>query len=479
MPPVPRKRAAAPAGWYGRPVTALPPTPVATPRRPIPDGWIERPHLLVHPAGELHLKSAKTRRRFGTLLTRHLRAALGDAGALVERGGRLHVVAGDLAKAADLASHVFGVHRVSRVEPFRFESLDELADGVGERARDRVRGRTFAVRVRRRGRHDWTSDEANRLVGARLFDVSAGVDLDHPEEEVRVEVWDDRAFLVTEAWPGPSGLPSGAQERSLALLSGGFDSPVAAWMLMRRGSPTDFVHFTLECSASEHALLVAHALHARWGRGTDPLFWKVDFQPVKEALLAHVDSRVRQVVLKELMMAAADRLAGALGVHAIVTGDSVGQVSSQTLSHLAAVDRHATRTVLRPLAAMLKEEIIAWARRIGTEDISARAKEVCDLSTGPVEVSARWSRLDRAHDALPAEVVESLLARVEVIALEDWLPGLPFVPVVGGPPPGVPEVGPHDRVPAEGPIAVSGSGSARLASRLLRQGREVSAILRA
>jgi len=210
----------------------------------------------------------------------------------------------------------------------------------------------------------------------------------------------------------------------------------------------------------------------------------VDFQPIKEALINHVDSRVRQVVLKQLMIATADELAARLGIQALVTGEAVGQVSSQTLSHLAAIDAHCHRALVRPLSGMLKEEIIEWARKIGTYEISSRAKEVCDISEGPVATSARWSRLDAAHDALPEGIVEEALNTMEVVALDDWFPGSDFVKVIQ-------RIDEEDAAvvvamekgatmtPPEGdaPVILYGSGSPRLASHWKQSGREVKVLL--
>ncbi|MGM0575877.1 MAG: tRNA sulfurtransferase [Myxococcota bacterium] len=448
-------------------------------RRP-EDTRLAEDHLLVHPSGEIHIKSKRTRRRFRRLLVQRMKAALAEGAPearILGNAPRLAIAGGHLERAARVASSVFGVHRITEVTPIRYASLDDLADRVADLTRDRIRGRLFAVRCRRRGNQGWTSEDAMRTIGARLYEDSRGVDLDHPEEEVRVEVYQDVAYLVTATHPGPSGLPLGAQEPSLGLVSGGFDSPVAAWMMMRRGSPVDFLHFKLECSVSEHALVVAHALYERWARGTAPLFWMVDFQPIRQALLDHVESRLRQVVLKQLMIATADALAERLGVHALVTGEAVGQVSSQTVSHLAAIDSYCHRAILRPLSGLLKEEIIARARRIGTEDISARAKEVCDLSDGPVAVSAKWSALAEAHDRLPAHLVEAALESLTVCALPDWFPGTPFVPVTAEPPDGVPVLGASDPIPPEGPFALVGRDRAQAASRLAARGRDVRLIL--
>lgn len=440
----------------------------------------EQAHLVVHPSGEIHVKSSKTRRRFRRHLVRHLRAALqrrAPGAELLNRHGWLHVFGDGLEQAAEAAASVMGVHRVTRVEPLSYRTLDELADAVAERTRERVRDRWFAVRVRRRGNQAWSSNDAARAIGGRLKPRTRGVDLDRPDVEVRVEVHPHMAQLVTATWPGPDGLPLGTQAPSLALISGGFDSPVAAWMMMRRGSPVDYLHFTLECSQSEQAMGVTHALHERWGGGTDPLFWSIDFQLVREALLEHVESRLRQVVLKQLMIAAADVLGRAVGRDALITGESVGQVSSQTLVHLRAIDANATLPVMRPLAGMLKQEIIAWSRRIGAEAISARAREVCDLSQGPVAVAAPDAQLAEARAALPRDLLRRALSAVSVIRLDDWLPGMEWVPVSAEAPEGWPLLEARDELPDEGPVAFHGARAARRASGLIAQGRPVRLVL--
>jgi thiamine biosynthesis protein ThiI len=440
----------------------------------------DEPHLMVHLSGEIHIKSARTRRRFRRLVLDRVRGVLKrtDSGArLIDIEGRVHVAGDTSDSLAESLSHLFGVHRITRVDPIPFEDLDGLADAVYERCADRVRDRIFAVRVRRRGRHPWSSETAQRTIGGKLYDLTRGVDLKNPEVAIQLEIYDNLAYLIAETWAGPSGLPSGSQERCLSLMSGGFDSPVAAWLMMRRGCPVDFVHFKLECSASEHATLVTHTLWERWGAGTNPVLWMVDFQPVKEALLEHVDSSLRQVVLKQLMFATADRLAERLGIHVLVTGEAVGQVSSQTMSHLAAIDTAVHRTVLRPLAGALKEEIIDRARSIGTEAVSARAVEVCDLSDGPVAVTARWKRLAEAHEGLPEGLVDDALASLEVIALRDWFPGAPFARVVDAIPADRTRVDPRDGIPEEGNLAICGSKGARVGSSLVTRGRDVVVVL--
>lgn len=435
--------------------------------------------LLLTLSPEIHVKSSRTRRRFLRVLSANLQTGL-ERGAPQARQtvewDRLTVQGGDLEAAARLAASTFGIQKVRLAAPLGGVALAALAEEVAERARPRVAGRTFAVRVRRRGSHDWGSMDAERLIGSLLLEDSAGVDLDHPEVEVEVQVADGRAWLVERIWDGPDGLPLGTQGKALVLLSGGFDSAVAAWMLMRRGSPVDYLHFKLDCAQSDHALAVAEQLHSRWGHGASPLVHVVDFQEVKEALRERVDSRLRQVVLKQLMMSSADRLAAAHRHHALVTGESIGQVSSQTLEHLAAIDGCAERSVIRPLSGMTKQEIIDRARSIGTYELSARAREVCDLSDGPVAVAARRRELEAANRHLPAGLLDRALAGRRVSALDGWVPGDSLVPVVGTPPEGarVVRLNGSDRVPPGGPLVLTGRRAPHVATKLHRQGRSVS-----
>jgi thiamine biosynthesis protein ThiI len=239
-----------------------------------------------------------------------------------------------------------------------------------------------------------------------------------------VTVLDDQAFLVVDHQRAAGGLPLGTQGRVLCLVSGGFDSVVAAWMLMSRGCPVDFVHFSLNCAQSDHALAVARELWMRWGHGTQPVVHLVEFQPVKDALYEHVDARMRQVTLKVMMAQAASEIAQEAGISALVTGDALGQVSSQTLPHLVAVSRSVDTPMLRPLLGLPKESIIDLARRVGTAELSARAQEVCDLSAGgPVATAASEIAIAVTLDRIPEEILSDVVATRKTFDLRDWSPG--------------------------------------------------------
>jgi thiamine biosynthesis protein ThiI len=384
-------------------------------------------------ASEIYLKSQRTRQRFMPILERNIEEALAGAGvaAQVKRHGnqRFDIFSDDLTATAVAAAAVFGLDRVDRVTTVEAPSLSVLAANVADLAGAAVSGRTFAVRVKRSGKHEWRSKQAEIAIGDALFDISAGVDLDDPEVLVRIRVEGAHAAVVSQTWAGPGGLPVGTQSRALVLLSGGIDSPVAAWMMLRRGCPVDMIHFQLECNQADHALAVGHDLVARWGHGAATTLHVVDFEPVKKELTAAVHPRLRQVMLKQLMTEAARRIAERLEIPLLVTGDSLGQVSSQTAANLVEVDRYAQAEVLRPLIALTKQEIVDRARTIGTYELSTRAREVCDLSEGkPVETAAATYRLRRGMSRLRHGLVEDALTTWESVPASEWFPGVPLTP---------------------------------------------------
>lgn len=382
-------------------------------------------------SGDIFLKSRRTQARLVRLVMGNTSAALrsiGHSGSLKRIGGhRLAITAEetDPSQIIEVVATVFGVGSVAEVVELDASDLESLAREAARVAGPAVAGKSFAVRPRRSGDHPWRSHDLAVRLGDLLREAGGSVDLSDPEVTVRVTIEGAAAHVALERTTGVCGLPLGSQERVLVLLSGGFDSVVAAWMLMSRGATPDIVHFTLSCAQSDHALAVSHELHRRWGHGSEPNVHLVDFQPVKDALYDQVDPRMRQVALKVLMARAADAIAGEERIEALVTGDSLGQVSSQTLPHLSAVSRAVATPILRPLVGLPKETIIAFARRIGTAEMSARAQEVCDLAEGgPVATAARRTAIARAVGNIPDVLMEDAVATRKTFLLTDWIPGV-------------------------------------------------------
>jgi thiamine biosynthesis protein ThiI len=388
------------------------------------------PMLHITVSGDVYLKSRSTQvgliNRFRANLERAL-ATAGYEGQIKRIRTHRFVVTPDtevLDQVRAAALTVFGVSSVDTATAVDYTTKEDLAEKVAALSMERVGTETFAARVKRRGTHDWDSVDLAKLIGSHLVSTGGRVDLDNPEVKVAVTVLDDSAFLVTDHAVGAGGLPLGTQDRVLCLISGGFDSVVAAWMLMSRGCPVDFVHFTLNCAQSDHALAVAREMWSTWGHGTDPTVHLVEFQPVKDALLEHVDARMRQVALKVMMAQAASQVATDAGIAALVTGDAMGQVSSQTLPHLVAVSEASSKPMFRPLLGLPKESIIDLARRVGTAELSARAQEVCDLSEGSrVATKARKSDIQASVRAIPEVVMADAILTRKTFQLRDWSPG--------------------------------------------------------
>ncbi|HAM57800.1 MAG TPA: tRNA 4-thiouridine(8) synthase ThiI [Candidatus Rokubacteria bacterium] len=318
--------------------------------------------------------------------------------------------------------HVFGVANLALAERTG-TSLEELKRGV-----DRVtQGRTFAsfrITARRAFKTlPHTSVELNRELGAHVLGRHATrVDLEQSELNIHVEVLPGQAFVYGGRRPGPGGLPVGVSGTVAALLSGGIDSPVAAWRLMKRGCRVVFVHFHSVPYLPDDSIRKARDLAERLTR------WQyysrlslVPFGEIQRSVVLAVPGPARVVIYRRLMMRIAEALGRRAGAAALVTGDSLGQVASQTLQNLACIEGAAGLPVLRPLIGMDKLEITAQAQVLGTFETSIEPDADCCTLFVPKhpgtrvsreEAAAMEARLDVA--ALVAQGVEG--AREETIA---------------------------------------------------------------
>ncbi len=336
---------------------------------------------LVRFSGELSTKAKRTRARFQKRLASNLRdgfASEGVEAVLRTDWSRFWIEAPDRGFIEPL-TRTFGVSSCSLLIGECDADLAQIVSTGHALFGEAVQGKTYAVRARRAGSNDFSSADIHQQLGAAL-NPGATVDLGDPEITVFVEVRDGRAFFYQDSIRGPSGLPLGVQGRALALISGGFDSAVAAWMALRRGISVDYVFCNLGGSAYERMVLeVTKIVADRWSFGTHPKLHVLDFRPVVDAMRERAKPAYLQLVLKRMMYRAAAEIGEASGAEALITGESVGQVSSQTLTNLRAIEDASSLPVLRPLLGFHKEEIVARAREIGTHDLSARVREYCNL----------------------------------------------------------------------------------------------------
>jgi thiamine biosynthesis protein ThiI len=324
---------------------------------------------------------------------------------------------------------VFGVQSVSFARSVSWSGLEDIVRKGSAFGSDAVRGKRFAVRARNvgdDGPKKVRSFEVERALGAALFPVSAGVDLDDPEATVFVEIMPDRVFLFSSTGVGAGGLPLGTEGKAVSLISGGFDSPVASWRMLRRGIALDYVFCNLGGRTHQlETMTVAKRLSDLWQRGTRPRFHAFDFDPVSREIQQRVQMRYWQIVLKRMMLRAAEAVAAEFDAPALVTGDALGQVSSQTLQNLSVISEGARFPILRPLIGHNKEEIISESKRVGTHDLSARVGEYCAIVPTRPATHALFEDIEREEARMDPSVLEKAIAardefRLDEIDLEAW-----------------------------------------------------------
>jgi tRNA uracil 4-sulfurtransferase len=370
--------------------------------------------------GELALKG-RNRPRFVRALERNLRRLTADLGSLeVRHRGGVFIVSGQVPED-ELVERCLRLPGVSVVQPaVRCErDATAAADAAVELMRE-LPGRTFAVRATRRDkRFPLRSIELARLLGdAVRVRLGLEVDLSAPDLELFVEV-DHKELLVSVArLRGAGGLPVGTSGRALVLLSGGLDSPVAAYRMMKRGLRCDFLHFSGRPFTSPDSIYKAYALVGNLDRfqGGSRLY-VVTFGQAQRRLATAGAGRLQVLSQRRLMMRVGSALGERLGADALVTGDSLGQVASQTLPNLAVVEEAAALPLLRPLIDRDKSEIVDAARALGTYDISILPDEDCCQLFSSRLASTRGRsddlrEIERTADV--EELVEQLAASAEL-----------------------------------------------------------------
>lgn len=335
---------------------------------------------------ELFLKG-QNRRFFEECLRRNIKRALRPLqGTRVERlHGRMVVSGGrsGTAAAIERLSRVFGIVSLSPallVEP----SLDSFTEGAlkllrPQLARHGNRPR-FKVETRRSDkRFPIPSPEVSREVGGRIVEaLNLPVDVHTPDIVVTIEIGAERSFVYAEDIPGPGGLPVGSAGRVAALVSGGIDSPVASWLAMKRGCEVQAVYFHSFPYTGDRTKEKVRELVRIVAAWHGPMvLWVVPFTDVQKALRAAGPAELAVVLYRRMMVRIASELARREECKALVTGESLGQVASQTLENLGVINDAAELPILRPLITADKTEIIALARKIGTYDVSIQPYEDC------------------------------------------------------------------------------------------------------
>ncbi|MBC6905871.1 tRNA 4-thiouridine(8) synthase ThiI [Saccharophagus sp. K07] len=397
---------------------------------------------------EITIKSGPVRKRMSRQLTENLRILLRrfDPEAKVNQEWdnlEVFVPGEDEERAravADLLARVPGIGKFARVRAYPLASQEEIYEHVLRAWESALAGKTFCVRVKRTGKHDFTSTDLERYLGGRLLHETgaAGVDLHNPDHVVRLEIRHDTVYIVEHTFPGLGGFPLGSQEAVLSLVSGGFDSTVACYQSIKRGLRTHFLFFNLGGLAHELGVKeIAFYLWNRFGSSHRVKFVTVPFDGVVNEILTKVDPSCMGVILKRFMLRAASQVADGAGLDALVTGEAVAQVSSQTLTNLAIIDRASTKLVLRPLAFMDKGQIIDQCREIGAEHFASAMPEYCGVISVRPSAHLRLDKVEAEEQKMDLSVLEDALTRARVqpidAVMRDVERGVTQVPEVQAP----------------------------------------------
>lgn len=302
----------------------------------------------------------------------------------------------------EILSHTPGIAFSFEIVEHQFETMDDIFQIVKETNGPSLAGKTFCVRAKRNGEHDFTSHDIERYVGGGLLKETdaLAVKLRNPDILVNIEVKHSRLYAIKQRIQGLGGYPIGSQGDIVSLISGGFDSTVASYMMMKRGLKTHYLFFNLGGSAHEIGVKqVSHFLWQKYGESHKVKFITVPFEGVVQEILENVSDGHMGVVLKRMMYRAADQICERYGIEAFTTGESISQVSSQTLTNLALIDKATDKLVIRPLVTMDKPEIISISRQIGTEAFAATMPEYCGVISVKPTTEAKMPRVleEEAH----------------------------------------------------------------------------------
>lgn len=378
---------------------------------------------------EIHLKGLN-RPYFERALVDNMKRALRGMQPKIEREhGRIYVRGiseEDFPEAQERLTRVFGIHSLSPAIAVDkdWETVVSAAGGLVEKVLEGVEKATFKVLARRSDKHYFmNSDQINRELGGRMLErfPCLSVDVHKPEIKLSVEIR-DMAYIYCEEIPGANGMPTGTAGKASLLISGGIDSPVAGYMMAKRGLTLSAVHFYSYPYTSERARDKVVELTRLVSRFAGEIrLHLVPFTEIQMTIYEKCPSKETTVLMRRLMMKIAERIARGEGAQALITGESLGQVASQTLEALAVTNDAVSMPVFRPLIGFDKDEIMDIARRIGTYDTSILPYEDCCTVFVPKHpvTKPKLEELRASEAAVDfTEMIEKAMENTEVMVIK-------------------------------------------------------------
>lgn len=316
--------------------------------------------------GEIALKSDFVRRRYVGKLMKNISIGLRNEGLnfkIKHRWSRILVEIDDIDKAINILSRIFGI---SYFSPYIYVSLPQLEDFIFQNCKNFLNGiNTFAIRVRRSGQHNFTSKDLEAKLGAIVKEKTGlKVSLDNPERTIYIEVRDSECYIYFDKFSGLNGVPLGTSGRVVCLVSGGIDSPVATWLMMKRGCPVSILYADMNDNARFKKVIDVSRKISNWHLGETMNLYSYDHFKWLQNIMGR-SGKYTCILCKIMMYKVAAYLAKSLGAWAIVTGESLGQVASQTHDNLMVLSSFSEIPLIRPLISYDKEEIISLSKKLG------------------------------------------------------------------------------------------------------------------
>lgn len=340
--------------------------------------------IIVRYSGEVSLKTGKDRAQSIDRIIRQVEAHFADKDiqfSIDPAFNFMTLSVSDVRIACTALNKVFGISSYSVIEHICTNDLEEIKS-LMIHYKEKVEGVDFRVKAKRSGSQKYSSMDIERQAGG-VLNQWGNVNLSHPEVCVYIRVVNKKTYIFSEKIKASGGLPPSNRERALVLMSGGFDSAVAAWQMLKRGIACDFLFCNMGGKSTERQCLqVTKILVDLWAPSTKARFFSLDFNPTIDEIKKISDSGYRQIILKREMYRSAEAVLKRTNAIAIVTGESIGQVSSQSLQNLRTIDASVNTLIMRPLLGADKLEIINTAYKIGTGILSAKVLELCGITKG-------------------------------------------------------------------------------------------------
>lgn len=364
--------------------------------------------FLIKYSAQIFTKSESIRKCFINILKNNLKHSFKNAKIILQRDKGIIETSEDISN--DL-KNVFGISSFSKVNIIQFNNFNELIEKAYDFFKDRIKD-NFKVKCKRKGNHNFHSYDVEKVLGEKLSSL-AKVNIKEPKYIAYIEIVNNKAFLFDEKIKCYGGFPILSQGQALVLLSGGIDSAVSVFYAYKMGIRCDFLFYDLGGNTINYAFNIYKFITKKFL--TYGKFYYVDFKPIIIEIIKNVKDNYRNVVLKAIFYKIAKEIAKKLNIKAIITGESIGQVSTQTLDNLSVLNELSEILIIRPLIAFTKEEIISKAIELGIFDICYKGKEYCAISRHSAVASANKEKLLYFLNKVPSEVIENAINSFKTI----------------------------------------------------------------